>query len=103
MTPTDSNSDLPDLEGRCGTCARFVRVIETFDENGEVKRTGDCLLGVWPSPLKETGTCSQYVRRGTFQARPQTPPKRMRRAVRIGSTIVESSVIEIPEELLEMN
>jgi hypothetical protein len=103
MTPTDSNSDRPDLEGRCGTCARFVRVVETFDENGEVKRTGDCLLGVWPSPLKETGTCSQYVRRGTFQARPQTPPKRMRRAVRIGTTIVESTVIDIPEELLEMN
>jgi hypothetical protein len=101
MTPTDSNKD--PLEGRCGTCARFVRVVETFDENGEVKRSGDCLLGVWPSPLKETGTCSQYVRRGTFQARPPTPPKRMRRAVRVGTTIVQSTVIDIPEELLEMN
>ena len=28
--------DRPDLDKRCGSCARFVRVIETFDENGEV-------------------------------------------------------------------
>jgi hypothetical protein len=101
MTPTDSNSG--PLEGRCGTCARFVRVVETFDENGEVTRSGDCLLGVWPSPLKETATCSQYVRRGTFQARPQMPPKRTRQAVRVGTTLVERTVIDIPEELLEMN
>jgi len=78
-----------------------VRVVETIDENGEVKRTGDCLLGVWPSPLKETGTCSQYVRRGTFQARAPAPARRMRRSV--GSTVVEATEIEIPEELLEMN
>src|SRR5436309_520975 len=37
----------PDLLNRCGTCARFVRVIEKIDENGEVKRHGECLLGVW--------------------------------------------------------
>ena len=24
--------DRPDLKGRCGTCARFVRVIESIDE-----------------------------------------------------------------------
>ena len=29
------------LEGRCGTCARFVRVIERIDENGEVTRAGE--------------------------------------------------------------
>jgi hypothetical protein len=59
-----------DLERRCGSCARFVRIVETFDANGEVKRHGDCLLGVWPSPLYETSTCSQWVRRGEFRARP---------------------------------
>ena len=47
----------------CGTCARFVRVVESIDDTGEVKRTGECLLGVWPSPLYETSTCSQYVER----------------------------------------
>jgi hypothetical protein len=56
------------LEGRCGTCARFVRVTETFDLNGEVQRRGECLLGVWPPPLFEANTCSQYVRKGTFAA-----------------------------------
>ncbi len=58
------------LEGRCGTCARFVRVVETIADTGEVKHAGDCLLGVWPSPLYETSTCSQWVRRGEFKARP---------------------------------
>ena len=56
------------LEGRCGTCARFVRVVETIADTGEVKHAGDCLLGVWPSPLYETSTCSQWVRRGEFKA-----------------------------------
>jgi len=64
-------SDAKSLDGRCGTCARFVRVTERIDENGEVHRVGECLLGVWPSPLFETNTCSQYTMRGTF-----TPAKR---------------------------
>ncbi len=55
---------------RCGTCARFVRVVETIAETGEVKRKGECLLGVWPAPLYENNTCSQWVRRGEFKARP---------------------------------
>ena len=64
------------LDGRCGTCARFVRVVETIGVTGEVKRSGDCLLGVWPSPLYETNTCSQWVRRGEFKARPAPPVRR---------------------------
>jgi hypothetical protein len=65
------------LDGRCGTCARFVRVIETIDAHGEVRQAGECLLGVWPSPLFETNTCSQWVQRGQFQRRPE--PKRVGR------------------------
>jgi hypothetical protein len=53
--------------GRCGTCARFVRVREVIDANGEVRRAGDCLLSVWPSPLYEEGTCNKYVAKGTFK------------------------------------
>jgi len=53
---------------RCGTCARFVRIIERIDENGEVTRTGDCLLGVWPSPLYETSTCVEWVQKGTLKS-----------------------------------
>jgi hypothetical protein len=67
------------LEGRCGTCARFVRVVETIADTGEVRHAGECLLGVWPSPLYETSTCSQWVRRGEFKAR---PPETLRRAAR---------------------
>jgi hypothetical protein len=69
--------DATDLERRCGTCARFVRVVETIDDTGEVKRKGECLLGVWPAPLYETSTCSQWVRKGEFRAR---PPERERRS-----------------------
>jgi hypothetical protein len=46
------------LARRCGSCARFVRVVEQIDVNGEVRRSGQCLLGIWPSPLYETNTCS---------------------------------------------
>jgi hypothetical protein len=67
------------LEGRCGTCARFVRVVETIADTGEVRHAGECLLGVWPSPLYETSTCSQWVRRGEFKAR---PPETIRRVAR---------------------
>ena len=56
------------LEGRCGTCARFVRVIERIDENGEVTRAGECLLGVWPAPLYENNTCVEYTKKGTLTA-----------------------------------
>jgi hypothetical protein len=55
-------NDRPDLEGRCGTCARFVHVVETIDEQGEVKRKGECLLAVWPPPIYETNKCSSYAK-----------------------------------------
>jgi hypothetical protein len=82
------------LAGRCGTCARFVRVTESIDENGEVHRAGECLLGVWPSPLYETNTCSQYVARGTFTAKPRRPTPHG-----VGAT----HHFTLPEELLDMN
>jgi len=98
-----------ELEGRCGSCARFVRVIETFDENGEVKRKGECLLMVWPPPLYEHNTCSQFVRRGTFTAKPAPKPrsKTLRRTgdvFRSRTSQPEARFqFELPEELLDMN
>lgn len=99
----------PDLDKRCGSCARFVRVIETIDENGEVKRKGECLLMVWPPPLYEHSTCSQYVKRGTFtgkaapKARPSRAPRTSPRgAARPGQPRVPFE-FELPEELLDMN
>ena len=100
---------MPDeLERRCGTCARFVRVVETIDDTGEVKRQGDCLLGVWPSPLFDTSTCSQWVRKGEFKARPPEARRatRTRRTVRTPSgetTIIERAPLELPEDLLDMD
>jgi len=98
---------VPDpLDGRCGTCARFVRIVETIADTGEVKRAGDCLLGVWPSPLYETSSCSQWIRRGTFEARPEPRPRPRARAPSPGASQVSphrSSVPSMPEDLLDMD
>lgn len=97
---------------RCGSCARFVRVIETIDNTGEVRRVGECLLGVWPSPLFSHSTCSQYVRRGTFAANQSLKkPARTRgfggrvsgRAASTDPVAPQRLEIELPEELLDMN
>lgn len=100
--------DRPDLDKRCGSCARFVRVIETFDENGEVKRKGECLLQVWPPPLFEHNTCSQYVRRGTFTGQTAAKARTLRsprapRPLSTSSSEPRPFVFELPEELLDMN
>ena len=99
-----------DLERRCGSCARFVRVVETFDETGEVKRHGECLLGVWPSPLYDTSTCSQWVRRGQFKARPEPAPRRTRAGARSDGldggtedTVIDREPLVLPEDLLDMD
>ena len=104
-------SDSPHLDKRCGSCARFVRVIEKIDENGEVKRHGECLLMVWPAPLYETNTCNQYVKRGTFTAKPQAPVRRLTRSspsTHPRSPSAPSAPrgeldFTLPEELLDMD
>ena len=102
-------TDAPDpYDKRCGSCARFVRVVETIDENGEVKRAGECLLGVWPSPLYPHNTCSQYVKKGTFTGKPQPRARalRPRRSLPMAGDAGaprERFELEIPEELLDMN
>jgi hypothetical protein len=104
-------------ERRCGSCARFVRVVERIAPTGEVTRTGECLLGVWPSPLYETSTCSQWVRRGEFKARLQAParlqrapgsPRRKLDAPKGGGREARAddarhSTTALPEDLLEMD
>jgi hypothetical protein len=105
-----------DQDKRCGSCARFVRVVETIDDNGEVRRHGDCLLGVWPSPLFAHHTCSQYVKKGTFTAKPQpttrsrgfggrdpSPRGRSLPMVQGSSREPRRLEIQLPEELLDMN
>jgi hypothetical protein len=98
-------------ERRCGGCARFVRVVERIAPTGEVTRTGECLLGVWPSPLYETSTCSQWVRRGEFKARPPELARRPRAAPSMAVRRSESTPaaeatpapIVLPEDLLDMD
>ena len=49
-------SEARDLKGRCGTCGWF-RALRTDDEG---VAWGECQLGCWPSPLKDSNTCSSY-------------------------------------------
>jgi hypothetical protein len=102
------------LHKRCGTCARFVRVSERIDQNGEVRRAGECLLGVWPSPLYETNTCTQYVMRGTFTASLPSRAPRGTRSISGGRrdlairrdgerSLAPRVPFTLPEELLDMN
>jgi hypothetical protein len=110
---------MPDAgDRRCGTCARFVRVMETIAPTGEVRRAGECLLGVWPSPLYDTSTCSQWVQRGAFKAKPE-PRKSVTRTVRratvpggargaVGAPgtpppASSPAPVTLPEDLLEMD
>ena len=98
-----------EIEGRCGTCARFVRVTEAVDANGEVRRSGECLLGVWSPPLFESNTCSQFLRKGTFAIQPKRSSMRDPRArdptVQPVSRVVSTTpaVVTLPEELYDMN
>ena len=45
-----------DLTGRCGTCG-FFNALRT-DEEGVA--WGECRLGCWPSPLKDSATCANH-------------------------------------------
>src|SRR5580698_9765032 len=93
------------LEGRCGTCARFVRVMETVSATGEVRREGQCLLGVWPSPLYETSTCGEWVGRGELKIPAPAPPSARRNASRAprAGALPLAVPVTLPEDLLEMD
>jgi hypothetical protein len=94
------------LDHRCGSCARFGRVVERISASGEVKREGQCALGVWPSPLYETSTCSQWVGRGQLQFRRPTVPRAARRPSSTDSSPRAErppAPLSLPEDLLEMD
>jgi hypothetical protein len=98
----------PGLEGRCGTCGRFVRVTETIDENGEVRRTGQCLLGVWSTPLYETSTCTQHIRKGHVREALRVPTRPRHTAGRGGQARAPGAAhaphdFTLPEEITEMD
>jgi hypothetical protein len=94
-----------EANGRCGTCARFARVHEVIDQNGEVRRAGDCLLQIWPAPLYEDRTCNQYVAKGSFHLRPKPRPERSGRTSRSNRHPTEDypEPIHLPEDILAMD
>jgi hypothetical protein len=108
--PVDGGVSAASLEGRCGTCARFVRVHETIDENGEVRRSGQCLLGVWSPPLYETNTCSQHIRRGEVKgalnatrARERTVARRAHGSEGDRASPQPFPAFTLPEEITDMD
>jgi len=50
-----------DLTGRCGTCSFFFWLRADADGLGE----GECRLGCWPPPLKDSSTCANHKPIGT--------------------------------------
>jgi hypothetical protein len=99
------------LDHRCGTCARFVRVMDAVGPTGQMRREGECLLGVWPKPLFETSTCSQWVRKGEARTRAPEPRPRQRSrqapraAIRPRAPDVDRPKLPLtlPEDLLDMD
>jgi hypothetical protein len=79
-----------DLTGRCGTCIFFMRM--RVDESGV--GFGECRLGCWPAPLKDTGTCASHQTTG------QVPKGRPReRAPRTPATPVAPTRRPLPSEI----
>jgi hypothetical protein len=72
-----------DLEGRCGTCAFFVALRR--DEAGAEE--GECRLGCWPPPLKDSATCPHHKPKGASfitalgRSKAAGTPRRLREAV----------------------
>jgi hypothetical protein len=64
-----------DLTGRCGSCAFFIP--RTTDASGG--RSGECRLGCWPAPLRETATCASHQPIGS---KPKPQPARNVRATK---------------------
>jgi len=102
MDADESRSNL-DLEGRCGTCARFVRVTERVEAHGAVSRVGDCLLGVWPSPLNERGTCPHYTKRGEFKLSLSTKNQRTATRTPKRTSPVVAQPFSFPEAMTDMD
>ncbi len=49
-----------DLDGRCGTCGWFMK----YRTDDEGVGWGECRLGCWNPPLKDSNTCSSYKKIG---------------------------------------
>jgi hypothetical protein len=80
------------LAGRCGTCIFFVP--RTANERGE--RSGECRLGCWPAPLRDTATCASHQAPGQ---KPKQSSGRAARAPRNTNPRPDPSRSPIPQEV----
>jgi hypothetical protein len=85
-------SEVRDLTGRCGTCGFFIR--RRVDEANAW--SGECRLGCWPSPLKDSSTCASHKALGTPWTKPGTKAT-SRRSPR--TTVAESKTAIAPRLL----
>ncbi|HVZ31466.1 MAG TPA: hypothetical protein VG963_03525 [Polyangiaceae bacterium] len=66
-------SEKRDLSGRCGTCAFFIP--RAVDASGAA--SGECRLGCWPAPLRDSSTCASHQPLGV-RPKQSAEPKRAR-------------------------
>lgn len=81
-----------DLTNRCGTCIFYMRLRQ--DEQGT--GFGECRLGCWPAPLKDTGTCASHQSPG--QAPKSRAKERSARGTSSASPVVPQRTA-IPQEV----
>ena len=67
---------------RCGSCAAFARA----RPDASLGRVGDCLLDVYPPPVRATDTCSRYRPKGATGAAPRPRAAGEPRRYRSGAT-----------------
>jgi hypothetical protein len=81
-----------DLTGRCGTCAFFVpRTLAAGVASGE------CRLGCWPAPLRDSATCASHQRLGA--PRPVSGPARTRQPRTTTPITAQATRPELPREV----
>ncbi len=80
------------LTGRCGTCIFFVP--KQTNERGE--RSGECRLGCWPAPLRDTATCASHQAPGQ---KPKPSASRGARGPRDTSPRADATRSPIPQEV----
>jgi hypothetical protein len=94
------------LTGRCGTCIFFIP--RQTDASGASQ--GECRLGCWPAPLRDTATCASHQAPGQ---KPKAPASRGAHARRREAPRAPDSSVSVrrgadiptrlPEELLDMD
>lgn len=62
-----------DLTGRCGTCAFFI----PRSVDAALVASGECRLGCWPAPLRDSATCASHQIIGA-RPKPKAAPTRTR-------------------------